>query len=85
MAPGFVLTERLQGWWDENSTRREAMEATITIGRPGKPAEIANVIAFLASDRASFVNGACWSVDGETTAMLPEVAALTVVDDCSES
>ena len=32
--------------------------------RAGKPEEVAEVIAFLASDRSSFVNGACIEVTG---------------------
>lgn len=38
------------------------------IGRLGNPEEVANVIAFLASDEASFVAGAAWTVDGGYTA-----------------
>ncbi|WP_370684137.1 SDR family oxidoreductase [Commensalibacter intestini] len=34
------------------------------IGRLGKPEEVANVVAFLASDEATFVNGAAILVDG---------------------
>lgn len=35
--------------------------------RPGKPEEMANVVAFLASDEASYVNGSNWLVDGGMT------------------
>jgi NAD(P)-dependent dehydrogenase (short-subunit alcohol dehydrogenase family) len=38
--------------------------AKIPVGRMGKPEEVAAVVAFLASERASFVSGATWHVDG---------------------
>jgi 3-oxoacyl-[acyl-carrier protein] reductase len=38
--------------------------ATIPVGRIGRPAEFAAVVAFLASERASFVNGVTIAVDG---------------------
>ena len=39
----------------------------LLIPRYGKPEEVANVTTFLASERASFVTGACWNVDGGFT------------------
>ena len=45
----------------------EADLAQIPLGRLGAPAEIASVVAFLASDRASYVTGAVIPVDGGLT------------------
>ncbi|WP_217184373.1 SDR family oxidoreductase [Streptomyces sp. AC495_CC817] len=41
-------------------------------GRLGRPSEIGEVVAFLVSDRASFVTGADWAVDGGYSALGPE-------------
>ena len=40
------------------------MDAVVPLGRPGMPSEVASVVAFVASDEASFVNGATLWVDG---------------------
>ena len=44
--------------------------AKIPLGRMGTPEEIASVVVFLASERASFVNGSAWAVDGGVSARL---------------
>ena len=50
----------------ENPATRTEFLAKIPMARAADPAEIANVIAFLASDEASYVTGAAWYADGET-------------------
>ena len=54
-------------------TREDALAAQaakIPLGRLAEPEEIAAVIAFLCSERASTVTGAAWSVDGGTVATI---------------
>ena len=48
---------------------RDAMLAAIPLGRAGNPDEVAEVITFLASDKASYATGAVWTVDGGLTAV----------------
>ena len=48
-----------------------AAAASSPMSRTGSPAEVAEVVAFLASDAASFVNGAAYPVDGGALAVLP--------------
>ena len=61
VAPGFVLTEL-------TSSLPEALQAEITnrtpLGRFGTVEEIANAVAFLASDEASYITGQVLAVDG---------------------
>jgi 3-oxoacyl-[acyl-carrier protein] reductase len=61
VAPGFVLTELTQDL-------PEALQAEITnrtpLGRFGTTEEIANAVAFLASDEAAFITGQVLAVDG---------------------
>jgi NAD(P)-dependent dehydrogenase (short-subunit alcohol dehydrogenase family) len=46
----------------------EQLGKTTLLGRGAQVEEIAEVIAFLASDKASYVTGATWAVDGGRTA-----------------
>jgi len=64
VAPGFVSTPILQTIPEKVL---EEMEHKVPLGRLGRPEEIANVYAFLASDEASYVNGAVIEVCGGMT------------------
>ncbi|HUC00725.1 MAG TPA: SDR family oxidoreductase [Solirubrobacterales bacterium] len=71
MAPGGLLdqSQQLSG----AGSRQEALEIAggkRPIGRLAEPAEIAGAIVFLCSERASYVSGAAWSVDGGTVAVI---------------
>jgi NAD(P)-dependent dehydrogenase (short-subunit alcohol dehydrogenase family) len=77
VAPGFVQTEGAEGLVDRISqgagiSRDAALQRVmdslggIPIGRPSKPAEAAELVAFLVSDRAKTINGAEYVIDGGT-------------------
>jgi NAD(P)-dependent dehydrogenase (short-subunit alcohol dehydrogenase family) len=59
-----------------NEMIEKALLTSVPYGRRGTPEEVANVYAFLASDAASFVNGALWTVDGGLTQSKGAVGAL---------
>ncbi len=70
MAPGGIA-DRAQEL--EGGSRAEALAragAKRPIGRLADPAEIASAIIFLSSERASYVAGAAWSVDGGTVQVI---------------
>jgi 3-oxoacyl-[acyl-carrier protein] reductase len=64
VCPGFIATPIL-GTIPEKVIH--ALEERVPMGRLGKPEEIANTFAFLASDEASYINGAVIEVSGGLT------------------
>ncbi len=64
VCPGFINTTILQTM-PENIIN--GMKEKVALGRLGEPEEIASVYAFLASEEASYINGAVIDVSGYTT------------------
>ena len=64
VAPGFVETPILSTVPDDVLEKRRSQ---VPLRRLGKPAEIANIYAFLASDEASYINGAVIEASGGMT------------------
>jgi NAD(P)-dependent dehydrogenase (short-subunit alcohol dehydrogenase family) len=48
--------------------RKSGLASTVPLKRVGRPEEIAQAIVFLSSDKASFITGASYLVDGGKTA-----------------
>ncbi len=65
VCPSLVKTNMTNGWPQEI---RDKFNERIALGRAAEPEEVAAVMAFLASDDASFINGANIPVDGGATA-----------------
>lgn len=61
VCPGYIATE-MTGQLPEAVTT--GLKARIPLGRLGEPAEVGEVIAFLASPAAAYVTGQVWTVDG---------------------
>ena len=77
VTPGPTATEAWLGEGglaDQLGADRDEVLAKVGAGRPlgrlAQPEEIASVIAFLASERASYVTGAAWSADGGTVPII---------------
>jgi NAD(P)-dependent dehydrogenase (short-subunit alcohol dehydrogenase family) len=77
ISPGFIETSGAHGMImditqnesiSEEAARQRIMDMLggIPIGRPGLPDEVAELVAFLASDRAAFISGADYVLDGGT-------------------
>ena len=81
VAPGFTettaataLIDRLaaNAGTDQNTARAQLMQSLggIPLGRPAWPAEVAELVAFLVSDRAAAITGSEYVIDGGTIPMI---------------
>jgi len=61
VAPHAIETEMSAEWSDE---KRKKVVSAIPLGRMGQPEEVAELVAFLASDKASFITGEIVDVNG---------------------
>ena len=66
VAPGSIETN-MNKELKENKDMLERVLAQIPVKRIGNPEEVANVVEFLASDKASYVTGTTFYVDGGMT------------------
>lgn len=77
ISPGFIETSGAHGMIvqlakssgiDENAARQKIMDfiGGTPIGRPGRPEEVAELVAFLAFDRAASIHGSDYFIDGGT-------------------
>jgi len=59
VAPGIIATDMIEGVFDA-----ETIKKLVPMQRAGKPEEIAELVAFLASDRAAYISGQVISING---------------------
>ena len=65
VAPGFIGTESELEGYDEEFLKQETDK--ILVGRYGEPEEVADLVAFLVSDEASYINNSVIRIDGGQT------------------
>ncbi len=68
ISPGLVVTAATRPVIEGNPQIREAARSKMMIGRFGQPEDIAWTVVYLASEEASWVTGADFSIDGGATA-----------------
>jgi glucose 1-dehydrogenase len=68
VAPGVIATPR-------NEQDAEQLDPQVPLGRPGKPEEVAGLVAWLASDEAAYATGATFVLDGGMIQQVVDVPA----------
>ncbi len=61
IAPGFIKTDMTDSLSDE---QKEKILSRISLGRFGLPEEVANMVCFLVSDKANYITGQVFRIDG---------------------
>ena len=72
IAPGHIVSEGIAKMWEDNPDGLAFFADQYPVRRTGTPDDIANGIAFLCSDDASFITGHTLAIDGGLTVQLQE-------------
>ncbi len=59
VAPGIIATDMIEGTFDADTIKQ-----LVPMKRTGKPEEVADLVAFLASDNAAYISGQVISING---------------------
>jgi glucose 1-dehydrogenase len=68
VAPGVIATPR-------NEADAERLDPEVPLGRPGKPEEVAALVAWLCSEEATYVTGSSYVIDGGMTQQVVSIPA----------
>ena len=79
VSPGWTWSSVIEGMAGGDKAKADGVAADFhMLGRLGMPAEVANVVSFLLSDKASFVTGATYACDGGYQALGPEARTAAI-------